>query len=217
MSEKKADINNNNIPKEKITTNIPKNSDENSLLLRLKEIHCKSEERTFDLNDKINQIKEDFQKIIDNYKIEYEKYESDNIFIDFNSINDYINEYLSNERDSTITNINNIFGEVSNNIEAVSEDNSKNLNEIKIILNEIKTEFDKNYEDSANHIIEVNSQKDEIYNKLNAQMNEQFSKIFDIINEEDNILKNKEIEWITSIQNLLLNLVNQMKREKYQK
>ena len=217
MSEKKEDIKTGNIPQEVTETNIPKKSDENCLLLKLKEIHCKSEERTFDLNDKINQIKEDFQKIIDNYKTEYENYESDNIFIDFNSINDYINEYLLNERNSTISNINNIFGEVSSNIDVVNEENNKNMNEIKLILNEIKTEFDKNYEDTVNHVIEINSQKEEIYNKLKDQMNEQFSKIFDIIREEDNILKNKQIEWITNIQNLLVNLVNQMKHEKYQK
>ena len=217
MSEKKEDINTRNIPQEVTQTNILKKSDENCLLLKLKEIHCKTEERTFDLNDKINQIKEDFQKIIDNYKTEYENYESDNIFIDFDSINDYINEYLSNERNSIVSNINNIFGEVSSNIDVVNEENNKNMNEIKLILNEIKTEFDKNYEDTVNHVIEINSQKEEIYNKLKDQMNEQFSKIFDIIREEDNILKNKQIEWITNIQNLLVNLVNQMKREKNQK
>ena len=33
------------------------NNKKEDLMLRLKEVHCKSEERTFDLNEKFNQIK----------------------------------------------------------------------------------------------------------------------------------------------------------------
>ena len=90
----------------KISNN--KNKEED-LIMRLKEVHCKSEEKNFDLNEKFNQIKKDIQKLIDEYKIECDKSELENNDIDFSSIRDYMNEYMINERNTSINNINNTF------------------------------------------------------------------------------------------------------------
>ena len=89
------------------------NKKQEDLMMRLKEVHCKSEEKTFDLNEKFNQIKEDLQKLIDEYKIECDKSELENNEIDFSSIKDYINEYMINERNNSINNINNTFEKIN--------------------------------------------------------------------------------------------------------
>ena len=47
--------------------------------------------------------------IIDEYKIECDKSELENNDIDFLSIGDYMNEYMINERNTSINNINNTF------------------------------------------------------------------------------------------------------------
>ena len=196
------------------TTNININNKKEDILKHLKDIHCKSEERTFDLNEKFNQIKEDLQKLIDEYKIESDKNDYESEDIDFASIEEYITDYISNERNTSINNINNAFENVNNNIEKFIEDNNSNINNIQNILLEIKNEFDQNYNEAINHMVEINTQKDDINNKLNEQMKEQFNKIYDLINDECRNLNGNKIERIKKIQNLIKNLLNYIKSEK---
>lgn len=195
----------------KISNN--KNKEED-LIMRLKEVHCKSEEKTFDLNEKFNQIKEDLQKLIDEYKIECDKSELENNDIDFSSIRDYINEYMINERNTSINNINNTFEKINNDMEEMVENNSNNMNQIENTLMELKNELEQNFNDTINHSIEIGAQKDEINNKLTVQMKEQFSKIYDLINGEEQALGDNQIERIKSIQNLLKNLMKNIQNEK---
>ena len=79
-------------------SNININKKKEEIIKHLKEVHCKSEERTFDLNEKFNQIKEDLQKLIDEYKMDCDKSELENNDIDFSSITEYINDYFATER-----------------------------------------------------------------------------------------------------------------------
>ena len=184
------------------------------MIKRLKEVHCKSKEKTFDLNEKFNQIKEDLQKLIDEYKIECDKSELENNDIDFSSIRDYINEYMINERNTSINNINNTFEKINNDMEEMVENNSNNMNQIENNLMELKNELEQNFNDTINHSIEIGAQKDEINNKLTVQMKEQFSKIYDLINGEEQALGDNQIERIKSIQNLLKNLMKNIQNEK---
>lgn len=190
------------------------NKKREDIIKHLKEVHCKSEEKTFDLNEKFNQIKEDLQKLIDEYKMDCDKSDLDNNDIDFSSIKDYINDYIANERINSINNINNAFEKVNNNIEEIIENNNLNSNKIENILLEIKNEFEQNYNDTINHSIEINTQKEDIHNKLNIQMKEQFSKIYDLLSGEEQNLNNSQIEKINNIQNFIKNLVKNMQNEK---
>ena len=190
------------------------NKKQEDLMMRLKEVHCKSEEKTFDLNEKFNQIKEDLQKLIDEYKVECDKNELENNEIDFSSIKDYINEYMLNERNNSINNINSTFEKINANIEEISENNSVNANQIENALFEFKNEFEQMYNDTVNHMLETRNQKDEINNKLSVQMKEQFAKIYELINEEKQTSNNSQIERIKSIQNLIRNLLKNVKNEK---
>lgn len=190
------------------------NKKREDIIKHLKEVHCKSEEKTFDLNEKFNQIKEDLQKLIDEYKMDCDKSDLDNNDIDFSSIKDYINDYIANERINSINNINNAFEKVNNNIEEIIENNNLNSNKIENILLEIKNEFEQNYNDTINHSIEINTQKEDIHNKLNIQMKEQFSKIYDLLSGEEQNLNNSQIEKINNIQYFIKNLVKNMQNEK---
>ena len=190
------------------------NKKQEDLMMRLKEVHCKSEEKTFDLNEKFNQIKEDLQKLIDEYKIECDKSELENNEIDFSSIKDYINEYMINERNNSINNINNTFDKINGNIEEITENNRGNISQIENVLFEFKNEFEQLYNDTVNHMLETRNQNEEINNKLNSQMKEQFAKIYELINEEEQTSNNSQIERIKSIQNLIRNLLKNVKNEK---
>ncbi len=196
------------------TSIINVNKKREDLIKHLKDVHCKSEEKTFDLNEKFNQIKEDLQKLIDEYKMDCDKSELENNDIDFSSIKDYINDYIANERINSINNINNAFEKVNNSVEEIIENNNLNVNNIENILLELKNEFEQNYSDIVNHSIDINTQKEDINNKLNIQMKEQFTKLYDLISGEEQSLNNSQVEKINRIQNFIKNLVKYMKSEK---
>jgi hypothetical protein len=85
------------------------------------------------------------------------------------------------------------------------------MNQIENTLYEFKNDFEQMYNDTVNHMLETKTQKDEINNKLNVQMKEQFAKIYELINEEEQTSNNSQIERIKSIQNLIRNLLKNVK------
>jgi len=184
------------------------------LLIKLKEIHRKSEERTFDLNEKFNQIKDGLQKLIDNYQNTlYQEDESENN-IDIFSLQRYINNYINNERETSINNINNVFEQICDTVNSKIEKNSEEKEDIKTSLVEIKNEFDGIYEEAQNHFNEIKNQKDEIKTKFDMQMEEQFENVNDIINNEAEIEEKGKNDIITMAQNYLIELGKKMKKEK---
>jgi len=197
--------------KENNNNNIKKKGD---LLKYLKEVHCKSEERTFDLYEKFNQIKDDLQKLIDNYNNDNTQTILENNDIDYSSIQDYISNYMVNERNNLINNINEIFYEINNNIEEISNSNNTNTEKIGEILLGLKKEFEKNFEEVVRHKLDIDSQKDEVNNKINEQMEEEITKIYDYIKEERENKDNNNIQKIIKIQNLLQTLAKNLKDEK---
>ena len=193
------------------------NTKKDELMSHLKEVHCKNEERTFDLNEKFNQIKEELQTLMEEYKSNNDnKNDSESDEIDFLSIKEYIKDYINNERNASINIINDTFEKINNNFEEIAENNNTNLIEIENILNEIKNEFEQNINNTINHSLEISSQKDEINNKLNTQLQEQFDKVNKLINDEELNLSNTQIENIKRIKALINNLLKYIKREKIQ-
>ena len=209
------------------------NNKKEELMSHLKKVHCKSEERTFDLNEKFNQIKEELQTLMEEYKSNQEKNDSESDEIDFTPMKEYINEYINNERNSLnifyyyyvyikykviikINLINDSFEKINNNIEEMVDNNNSNINQIENILNEIKNEFEQNINDTINHTLEISSQKDDINNKLNMQMKEQFDKVNKLINDEEQNLSNKQIDDINRIKTLINDILKYIKREKIQ-
>ncbi len=219
MSEENNN-NNNNISKEFNKNEISTISQDNykqDLMKKLREIHRKSEERTFDLNEKFNQVKDGLQKLIDTYQNNlYEENEFENN-IDIISLNKYMNDYINNERETSINNINNIFEQISDTINTKAEKNMEEKEDIKTSLIEIKNEFDAIYEETVNHYDETKMQKDDIKNKIDIQMEEQLGKVNDILNNEIEIGEKSKNDIINVIQNYLKDLGIKMKKEKMER
>ena len=192
------------------------NNKKDDLMLRLKEVHCKSEERTFDLNEKFNQIKEELQTLMEEYKSNKENIESNNDELDLTSIQEYINDFITQERNSSINIINDSFEKISNSLDEIVDNNNSNLNSIENALNELKNDFEQNLNNTVNHTLEISSQKDDINDKLINQMKEQFDKINKLIDNEKQNLSETQIEQIQRIKQLLNNLLKFIKREKIQ-
>ena len=188
-----------------------------NLLNRIKEIHRKSEEKTFDLNEKFNNIKDNLQKLIDSYQNNLFNEEESENNIDIFSLHKYINSYLNNEREISINNINKVFEQINEKINSKKEKNLEEKEDIKTSLIEVKNEYDAIYEETSNHFEETKIQKDEIKSKIYVQMEEQFQKFFEMINNEvENGGKGKN-EIINVTQKYLEDLRNKMKKEKIEK
>ena len=211
----------NNISKDNKKNEISNISQDNvkkqDLISKLKEIHRKSEERTLDLNEKFNQIKDGLQKLIDTYQNNlYEEKESDNN-IDIYSLQKYINNYINNERETSINNINNVFEQIADTINTKAENNSEEKEDIKTTLIEIKNEFDAIYEETVNHFDETKIKKDEIKSKIDMQMDEQFEKVNNILNNESEIEEKGKNDIISLTQNYLKEIGKKMKKEKVER
>ena len=205
------------ITKNEISNISQDNVKKQDLISKLKEIHRKSEERTLDLNEKFNQIKDGLQKLIDTYQNNlYEEKESDNN-IDIYSLQKYINNYINNERETSINNINNVFEQIADTINTKAENNSEEKEDIKTTLIEIKNEFDAIYEETANHFDEIKIKKDEIKSKIDMQMDEQFEKVNDILNNESEIEEKGKNDIISLTQNYLKEIGKKMKKEKVER
>ena len=193
------------------------NNKNEDLISRLKEVHCKNEVRTFDLNEKFNQIKEELQLLMEEFKSNNENSDDlENDEIDFISIKEYIKEYISNERNTSINIINNTFEKINNHLEEIVENKNSNLIEIENILNELKNEFEQNRSDIINHNLEISTQKEEIKNKLDVQLQEQFDKIDKLIKEEEQNFSLTQIDNLKRIKEPISNILNYIKKEKNQ-
>jgi len=189
------------------------------LLSKLKDIHHKSEVRTFDLNEKFNQIKDELQSLIDTYKnnlYEKEEYENEDN-LDIFSLQKYISNYINKEREVSINNIDNVFEQVTDTINQKLGNSSTDRENIKNTIIDTKNEFDGNCEETLNHFNETKNQKNEIEDKINSQMEEQFGKVNDILSNEVEIEEKNKNDIINATQIYLADLGKKMKNEKIER
>ena len=189
-------------------------NDQKNLINKLENIKSKSEERLFLLDDKMNNLGNELNDMIDNYKINIikEKGECDDNNILFH-LEQNVFDYINNEREISINNLNNIFKNILENFNQKNINSNENEN-IKNILISIKKEFIKKNKEIINQTEELELQGKEIDNKIKTQMFEQFEKVNNRILKEivtDNKVKDEIINYT---QNYLLEIKKQMKLEK---
>ena len=189
-------------------------NDQKNLINKLENIKSESEERLFLLDDKMNNLGNELNDMIDNYKINIikEKGECDDNNILFH-LEQNVFDYINNEREISINNLNNIFKNILENFNQKNINSNENEN-IKNILISIKKEFIKKNKEIINQTEELELQGKEIDNKIKTQMFEQFEKVNNRILKEivtDNKVKDEIINYT---QNYLLEIKKQMKLEK---
>ena len=189
-------------------------NEKNDLIHKLENIKNKSEERLFLLDDKINNLGNELNNMIDNYKINIikEKGEYDDINILF-PLEQNIFGYINNERENSINNLNNIYKNILENFNKKNINANENEN-IKNIIISMKKEFIKKSNEVKNKIQELELQGKEIDNKIKAQMFEQLEKVNNRIINEIVIDSKVKDEIINYTQNYLLEIKKQMKLEK---
>ena len=186
-----------------------------NLIDKIESIRNKSEERILILDEKIKNLENQFNMILDNYKNNDCNQQNDiDDNIDISILQQNIFEYIINERENNINNINNIFKII------VEDINKKNINcysnkNIKILLNDIKIYLKEKNKEIENKNDVLKFQNKEINNKIKMQMIEQFEYINNRIKNEfliDNDNINEEI--INQTQNFLFEIKKQMNLEK---
>ena len=186
-----------------------------NLIDKIEGIKNKSKKRILILDEKIKNLENQFNMILDNYKNNDCNQQNDiDDNIDISILQQNIFEYIINERENNINNINNIFKII------VEDINKKNINcysnkNIKILLNDIKIYLKEKNKEIENKNDVLKFQNKEINNKIKMQMIEQFEYINNRIKNEfliDNDNINEEI--INQTQNFLFEIKKQMNLEK---
>ena len=187
------------------------------LVNKIENIKNKSEEKIFLLEEKLNELGNDINKLIENYQNnEYNIYNinnnnNDNIL----SLQQDIIDYISKERENSINDFNNVFYKIIENVN--QKNNSKENENIKNILINIRKEFLKKCKELMNKIDESEYQSKDIDNIIKTQMFEQFENINNRIIKELLIDNNEKDNIINYTQNYLKELKKHMKLEKFQK
>ena len=188
------------------------------LVNKIENIKNKSEEKIFLLEEKLNELGNDINKLIENYQNnEYNIYNinnnnnNDNIL----SLQQDIIDYISKERENSINDFNNVFYKIIENVN--QKNNSKENENIKNVLINIRKEFLKKCKEIMNKIDEFEYQSKDIDNIIKTQMFEQFENINNRIIKELLVDNNEKDNIINYTQNYLKELKKHMKLEKLQK
>jgi len=188
------------------------------LVNKIENIKNKSEEKIFLLEEKLNELGNDINKLIENYQNnEYNIYNINNNNDNILSLQQDIIDYISKERENSINDFNNAFYKI---IENVNQKNNSKENEnkgIKNILINIRKEFLKKCKEIMNKIDESEYQSKDIDNIIKTQMFEQFENINNRIIKELLVDNNEKDNIINYTQNYLKELKKHMKLEKLQK
>jgi len=188
------------------------------LVNKIENIKNKSEEKIFLLEEKLNELGNDINKLIENYQNnEYNIYNINNNNDNILSLQQDIIDYISKERENSINDFNNVFYKI---IENVNQKNNSKENEnkgIKNILINIRKEFLKKCKEIMNKIDESEYQSKDIDNIIKTQMFEQFENINNRIIKELLVDNNEKDNIINYTQNYLKELKKHMKLEKLQK
>ena len=188
------------------------------LVNKIENIQNKSEEKIFLLEEKLNELGNDINKLIENYQNnEYNIYNINNNNDNILSLQQDIIDYISKERENSINDFNNVFYKI---IENVNQKNNSKENENKgkknILIN-IRKEFLKKCKEIMNKIDESEYQSKDIDNIIKTQMFEQFENINNRIIKELLVDNNEKDNIINYTQNYLKELKKHMKLEKLQK
>ena len=186
------------------------------LVNKIENIKNKSEEKIFLLEEKLNELGNDINKLIENYQNnEYNIYNINNNNDNILSLQQDIIDYISKERENSINDFNNVFYKIIENIN--QKNNSKENENIKNILINIRKEFLKKCKELMNKIDESEYQSKDIDNIIKTQMFEQFENINNRIIKELLVDNNEKNNIINYTQNYLKELKKHMKLEKLQK
>ena len=186
------------------------------LVNKIENIKNKSEEKIFLLEEKLNELGNDINKLIENYQNnEYNIYNINNNNDNILSLQQDIIDYISKERENSINDFNNVFYKI---IENINQKNKYKENEnIKNIIINIRKEFLKKCKEIMNKIDESEYQSKDIDNIIKTQMFEQFENINNRIIKELLVDNNEKDNIINYAQNYLKELKKHMKLEKLQK
>jgi len=186
------------------------------LVNKIENIKNKSEEKIFLLEEKLNELGNDINKLIENYQNnEYNIYNINNNNDNILSLQQDIIDYISKERENSINDFNNVFYKIIENVN--QKNNSKENENIKNILINIRKEFLKKCKEIMNKIDESEYQSKDIDNIIKTQMFEQFENINNRIIKELLVDNNEKDNIINYTQNYLKELKKHMKLEKLQK
>ena len=188
-------------------------SSESQLLTYLKTVHSNSQNRIISLNNLLNSLKSEVLNI--NTKIHTQfltSHQTSNI--DFSNLENQIKNYISKQRENTISSINNKFNEVNNKIINLIENKNEFYIKLKNNLLEFSEEANNILNEVKNGLENCKENRNLNIKNLLEEMNKEINNIINIINNEKIESEENKDDYINGIQELLLKFIEEFKKHK---
>ena len=188
-------------------------SSESQLLSYLKTVHSNSQNRIISLNNLLNSLKSEVLNI--NTKIHTQfltSHQTSNI--DFSNLENQIKNYISKQRENTISSINNKFNEVNNKIINLIENKNEFYIKLKNNLLEFSEEANNILNEVKNGLENCKENRNLNIKNLLEEMNKEINNIINIINNEKIESEENKDDYINGIQELLVNFIEEFKKHK---
>ena len=188
-------------------------SSESQLLTYLKTVHSNSQNRIISLNNLLNSLKSEVLNI--NTKIHTQfltSHQTSNI--DFSNLENQIKNYISKQRENTISSINNKFNEVNNKIINLIENKNEFYIKLKNNLLEFSEEANNILNEVKNGLENCKENRNLNIKNLLEEMNKEINNIINIINNEKIESEENKDDYINGIQELLVNFIEEFKKHK---
>jgi hypothetical protein len=188
-------------------------SSESQLLSYLKTVHSNSQNRIISLNNLLNSLKSEVLNI--NTKIHTQfltSHQTSNI--DFSNLENQIKNYISKQRENTISSINNKFNEVNNKIINLIENKNEFYIKLKNNLLEFSEEANNILNEVKNGLENCKENRNLNIKNLLEEMNKEINNVINIINNEKIESEENKDDYINGIQELLVNFIEEFKKHK---
>ena len=188
-------------------------SSESQLLTYLKTVHSNSQNRIISLNNLLNSLKSEVLNI--NTKIHTQfltSHQTSNI--DFSNLENQIKNYISKQRENTISSINNKFNEVNNKIINLIENKNEFYIKLKNNLLEFSEEANNILNEVKNGLKNCKENRNLNIKNLLEEMNKEINNVINIINNEKIESEENKDDYINGIQELLVNFIEEFKKHK---
>ena len=188
-------------------------SSESQLLTYLKTVHSNSQNRIISLNNLLNSLKSEVLNI--NTKIHTQfltSHQTSNI--DFSNLENQIKNYISKQRENTISSINNKFNEVNNKIINLIENKNEFYIKLKNNLLEFSEEANNILNEVKNGLENCKENRNLNIKNLLEEMNKEINNVINIINNEKIESEENKDDYINGIQELLVNFIEEFKKHK---
>ena len=153
---------------------------------KINKLQEKSSEKLLNLNRKMNELKETYQKLLSEYKANLGRKEEggkNGVGLSLMQLEKFADSFLAGEREKMMREIDEKIDEVSRGVEAVRDGGWNNCGESKRLLAEMKDLIEGGFNEVAENVSEMSLSKRDTLDKIIEQLNNEFGNVNELVSE----------------------------------